>query len=70
MFQDQQFRDKLNVLTLQLMTVHILVRHVWQAYVKIIWYVNVIYMIGSWRRNPSHMLWLEMVEDQFNVTQW
>jgi len=26
--------------------------------------------IGSWRRTPRHMLWLEIVEDQFTVTQW
>ena len=41
MFQDQHFRSKLNVLTLQeqLMPFHVTVRHVWQAYVKIIWYV-------------------------------
>ena len=41
MFQDQHFRSKLNVLTLQeqLMPFHVTVRHVWQPYVKIIWYV-------------------------------
>ena len=51
----------------QLMTVHIPLHHVRQAYVKITWYV--IYVIGSWLHNPDHMLWLKIVEDQFTVTQ-
>ena len=29
-----------------------------------------IYVAGSWRRNPRHMMWLEIVEDQLTVTQW
>ena len=68
MFQDQQFRGKLNLLTFQeqLMNVHFPVRHVWQAYVKIIWNVNVIYATRSWRHNPRHLLWLEIVEEQFH----